>query len=244
MMPTALSVSTNSTSTVLSYIVNVYGNLSDAHGNGVKNEIVMLHYTFPGSSTWYPISSASTDAHGEYYVQWMPSATGYFTIEAEWAGNATHIASNGKLNLCVLPYESTYAFSVESNSTVSDLSFDTTSQRLSFSTSGENGTTGYARVTISKALVPDITRLKVRLDGIDYNYSAASLDDSWLLTFTYSHSTHQVQVYLDINAIPEYPSATMLAVLIISTALMAAALFKKKRAHMSKATRTQNTNPI
>jgi parallel beta-helix repeat protein len=220
MMPTALSISTNSTSSVLGYIVNIYGNLSDARENGLANETVMLCYTFSGSSTWYPISSGSTDAHGQYYVQWMPSATGYFTIEAEWAGNATHIASNSTVNLSVLPYQSSYAFSIESNSTISDLTFDTTSQRLSFSASGENGTTGYARVTIAKALVPDITRLKVRLDGIDYNYSAVSFDDSWLLTFTYNHSLHNVEVYLDMNAVPEIPKFLIFPIFMIATLLM------------------------
>lgn len=226
-MPTTLSVTTNSTSTVLGYIVNVYGNLSDAHGNGMANETVILYYTFPGLSTWYPISSGSTDAHGQYYVQWMPQATGYFTIRAEWAGNATHLASNDTVTLGVLPYQNTYAFSVESNSTVSGLTFDTSSQTLVFSVSGENGTEGYARVTIAKALVPDVTKLQVRLDGVDYSYSAVSLDDSWLLTFTYSHSTHQVEVLLNTNAVPEFPSTNILAVL-MALATFAAVLVKKR----------------
>ena len=227
-MPTALSVMTNSTSTVLSYIVNVYGNLSDAHGNCMANETVMLYYTFSGSSTWYPISSGSTDAYGQYYVQWMPSATGYFTIEADWAGNATHLASNDTVSLSVLPYQNTYAFSVESNSTVSGLTFDTNSQTLSFSVSGESGTEGYARVTIAKALVPDITKLQVQLDGVNYSYFAVSLDDSWLLTFTYSHSAHRVEVYLVTNAVPEFPSILILPLFLIAT-LLAVIIYRRRK---------------
>jgi parallel beta-helix repeat protein len=228
MMPTTLSVTTNSTSTVLGYVVNIYGNLSDAHENGLANELVMLHYTFPGSLTWYPISSASTDTLGQYYIQWLPQATGYFTIKAEWAGNATHVASYSNVTLSVIPYQSTYAFSVESNSTVSGLTFDTASQKLSFSASGENGTTGYVRITIAKALVPDVTKLEVRLDGVEYNYSALSLDDSWLLVFTYNHSIHQIEVCLDPSAVPEFPSFIILPLFMIAT-LLATIVWRKKR---------------
>jgi parallel beta-helix repeat protein len=228
MMPTALSVTTNSTSTVLGYIVNIYGNLSDAHGNGLTNELVTLHYTFPGSSTWFPISSGNTDANGQYYVQWMPQATGYFTILAEWAGNATHLASNSTVNLSVLPYQSTYAFSVESNSTVTGLTFDTNNQKLSFSVSGPNGTTGYAKVTIAKALVLNITMLQVSLDDVEYSYSAVSLDDSWLLTFTYNHSIHQVNVYLDKSIIPEFPTFPVLLLFMATVLLLTCAAARRK----------------
>jgi hypothetical protein len=160
-------------------------------------------------------------------VQWIPSATGYFIIKAEWAGNSTYTSVNNTVTLSVIPYENQYAFSVESNSTVSGLTFDTNSQTLSFSVSGENGTEGYARVTIAKDLVPDITQLKVRLDGVDYNYSAVSLDDSCLLAFTYNHSTHDVEVFLDINTVPEIPSLSVPALLMIITMLIAALLRRK-----------------
>jgi parallel beta-helix repeat protein len=228
LMPTSLSVTTNSASTVMGYIVSVYGNLSDAHGIGLANELVMLYYTFPGSSSWYPISSGSTDSDGKYYVQWMPQATGYFTIKAEWGGNATHIASNSTVNLSVLPYQSTYAFSVESNSTVTGLTFDTTSQKLSFSVSGPSGTTGYAKVTIAKALVLNITMLQVSLDDVEYSYSAVSLDDSWLLTFTYNHSIHQVNVYLDKSIIPEFPTFPVVLLFMATVLLLTCALTRRR----------------
>jgi PKD repeat protein len=227
-MPTAVSIHTSSSSTAVGFTVNIGGSLTDFYGEPLENELVVLFYTFPGVTNWYPISSSITNSSGNYYVQWAPQATGYFTIRAEWAGNATHLASNDTVSLSVLPYQSTYAFSVESNSTVSGLTFDANSQTLSFSVSGENGTEGYARVTIAKALVPDITQLEVRLDGIDYNYSAVSLDDSWLLSFTYSHSLHQVEVYLDSSAIPEFSLATVLTIFIVIT-LLAAAMTKKNR---------------
>lgn len=219
-MPTSISVSIEAPSSVLGFSVGIHGRLNDIHGVGMSNELVVLYYTLLGVQNWYPISSTMTDDNGNYSVLWIPSATGCFFLKAEWNGNTTHLASNDTVSLSVLPYQNTYVFSVESNSTVSDLTFDTTSQRLSFTASGENGTTGYARVTIAKALVPDIARLKVRLDGIDYNYSAVSLDDSWLLTFTYNHSLHNVEVYLDINAVPEIPTFLVFPIFMIATLLM------------------------
>ena len=41
-------------------------------------------------------------------------------------------------------------------------------------------------------MVNDATSLRIYLDGEEIEYSIASLDDSWLLHFTYHHSTHKV----------------------------------------------------
>jgi PKD repeat protein len=175
-MPTSISVSINASSSVLGFSVGIYGQLNDIHGVGLSDELVVLYYTLPGVQNWYPISSFMTGDNGSYTVLWIPSATGYFFLKAEWNGNTTHIASNGTVTLSVI-YQNTYAFSVESNSTVSGLAFNMTTQALSFSVSGETGTTGYAKITIAKALVPNITDLEVRIDDVEYSYSAVSLDD-------------------------------------------------------------------
>ena len=77
--------------------------------------------------------------------------------------------------------------------------------------------------------MPDISKLKVRLDGIDYNYSAASFDDSWLLMFTYNHSSHDVEVFLDITAVPEIPPFLVFPIFII-TALLGVVAHRRKHA--------------
>jgi PKD repeat protein len=227
-MPTFVSISTSSSSTFVGFAVDINGTLYDFYGNGLENEPVVLYYTFPGVMTWFPISSGITDHLGHYYVQWIPTATGYFTIKAEWAGNTTHSGTSNTITLSAIPYQNQYIFSVESNSTISALAFNTTNWELSFTASGPSGSRGYVKITVAKSLVFNITNIRVYLDGNESEYSITSLDNSWLLTFDYIHSTHQVVVDLDINIIPEFPPATILPLFMLVT-LIATILLKKKK---------------
>ena len=87
-------------------------------------------------------------------------------------------------------------FFVESNSTVSELFFNSTSRELSFAVSGESGTEGYVEITIAKSLVSSVQDVKVYLDGTQLSVAITEDGDSWLLRFTYMHSTHHVIVSL------------------------------------------------
>ena len=51
-----------------------------------------------------------------------------------------------------------------------------------------------------------------------------AIGDSWLLTFTYMHSTHQVAVDLDINIIPEFSSFLIILSFKIATSLAVACM--------------------
>ena len=82
------------------------------------------------------------------------------------------------------------------SATVSDLSFNSQGRRLSFSEEGPENTSGYTKVYIAKSLIEDISDLKVVFDGKQTEYTASLTDDSWLLYFTYQHSTHQVEIDL------------------------------------------------
>lgn len=202
MMPTFITISTNSSSTVVGCKVDVTGTLHDIHGNGLENETVVLHYNFRGISTWTPITSDTTNDLGYYHAVWIPPATGYFTVEAKWNGNATHLGTSNTTTLSSLIYNSQYVFSVESNSMIQELVFNTTSWQLSFTATGPNGTEGYARITVAKSLIENVTNAKVYLDCNPLEYSIASTDESWLLTFSYKHSTH----YVVVDLTPEYPT--------------------------------------
>ena len=91
-------------------------------------------------------------------------------------------------------------FFVESNSTFSDLFFNSTSAELSFTVSGENGTAGYVEITIAKSLVSSVQDVKAYLDGTELNVAITSDQDSWLLSFSYTHSTHNVRISLAATA--------------------------------------------
>jgi parallel beta-helix repeat protein len=227
-MPTFVSISTNAPSTLVGFIADITGGLHDFYGDKLKGESVYLSYTFPGAAAWVPITSCVTDNDGHYRAQWAVPATGYFTINAEWLGNATHIGATNNVTLNILPYQNQYVFSVESNSTISDLVFDAQSRKLTFTATGMNGTTGYTKVTVAKSLVQDITNLKVRIDRTEYNYTVVDLNDSWVLSFTYNHSTHSMEVDLNPNAIPEF-SPVLIPLLLILATLLVWKVYKRRR---------------
>jgi parallel beta-helix repeat protein len=224
-IPTSLSILTNCSSTLDAFKVEVKGTLLDIYSGRLKGETIVLSYTFAGIGIWTPITSDSTDDLGEFRIVWFPPATGNYMLKAEWSGNSTHFGVSSTIAVSTIPYENQYVFTVESNSTISDLIFDQNSGHLSFGVSGENGTTGYTRVTIAKSLIIDVTKIKILLDGLEYNYTVTELNDSWVLFFTYNHSVHQVQVDLQ-AAIPEFPSFLILALFMIGTVLAVAACKK------------------
>jgi hypothetical protein len=91
-------------------------------------------------------------------------------------------------------------FFVESNSTVSEPFLNSTSAELSFTVSGPSATAGYVKVTIAKSLVSSVQNVKVYLDGSQLDVAITSDADSWLLSFTYVHSTHHVRISLVADA--------------------------------------------
>jgi hypothetical protein len=130
------------------------------------------------------------------------------------------------LNIGSLP------FSVVSNSTVSELTFNSTGIVLSFTVSGSPGTTGYANITVAKALIRNITELVIYIDGRQTNYTMTSTDFSWELYLTYHHSTHRVIAVL--NSSPAAQSVQMpvdkmtLLGLIITLIIIATVLVARK----------------
>jgi hypothetical protein len=73
-----------------------------------------------------------------------------------------------------------------------------------FTATGENGTTGYVKVTIAKDLMANITDLKVYLDESNLDYTVTSTETAWILNFVYTHSTHSIVVNLgELNYVPE-----------------------------------------
>jgi hypothetical protein len=200
-IPTSISISTDVPSSFVGFIVTVYGNLNDTFGAAVFGEPVFLHYTFPEYGSWIPVTSDVTDESGEYNINWIPPATGSFTLKAEWKGNATHSGSSDIVSLSIMPYKNEQVFSVESNSTVTGFVFNSTSLKFKFSVSGPDDTKGYVKLIVAKSIVTDVTGVEVLLDGKKMSYSISSLgDSSWLLLFSYAHSTHDVTISLGVQS--------------------------------------------
>lgn len=90
-------------------------------------------------------------------------------------------------------------FSIDSNSTVSDFAFNSTSEELFFTVRGPSGTTGYMNITISTTLLPDTSGLIIYIDNQEVNFTTTTFGDTQQIYFTYHHSTHQVAMYLPTN---------------------------------------------
>ncbi len=141
-------------------------------------------------------------------------------------------------------------FKIESNSTWTNLYFNSTSVTLTFTVSGENGTTGYTKAYIAKTLVPAFTGATVALDGKSTNFTVTETTDYWVFEFTYHHSTHQVAIDLanddnqevdtnplpntspaDTSTIPEFPLFAVVGTIVLASAALV--LVRKKNSQPS-----------
>ncbi len=85
-------------------------------------------------------------------------------------------------------------FNIESNSTVTEFSFNSSIPELTFTVSGPDGSTGYVKATISKDFIPSADNIKVYLDCNLTDRTIDSSGNSWIVMFTYHHSIHRVAI--------------------------------------------------
>jgi hypothetical protein len=125
----------------------------------------------------------------------------------------------------VQPLNGNASFSVESNSTLSSIIFNSETNEASFTVTGPNGTIGYIRCIIPTTLLPNPDLLTLYLDGNKTTgYSLTELSqDSWLLYFTYHHSFHTIM--LSMQTLPQ-TDFTIYAVIVAAAilALLAAGI--------------------
>lgn len=168
------------------------------------------------------IGMGNTTQDGEYSVIWMPTATGTWWISAGLApfwpatdGNYPDEASDA-LCLNVIPYADS-VFSVISNATVSQLAFNSTSMKLSFTLEGTGGTVGFVDVFTSKTLLEDPSVLEVYLNTTRLSpeeYTVSAMDNSWRLRLEIPFaSKYDVSIM-----IPEFASTIYTLVFLIFTA--------------------------
>ncbi len=118
-----------------------------------------------------------------------------FSFDNIDANHTINVTFNTPTTPTPTPSPSETQFLIDSNSTISALSFNATTPEISFTVNGTSGTTGYINATISKNLMPNGENIKINLDGNPYNYTITSNQDWWIITFTYQHSIHQIKIY-------------------------------------------------
>ncbi len=211
----------------------VSGYLTDSAGNPIRGAIASLG---THTSGWYSNNSGyyfTTAPAGIYNLKIQPRTGPNFPIYTETSFNLTGDVSR---NFILAASQSTSQpandqkiFEVQSNSTVSELSFNSNSNSLSFRVSGPSGTTGYTKAIIAKSLMPNFTGTTAALDGQNMTFTLTSTSDYWIMDFTYSHSTHQIVIGLasaNTSTIPEFTPITLVLGIMLVSAV--SALARKK----------------
>ncbi len=227
-----LTIACQSSTTYSNFQVEITGSLI-ADQQGVPFTPIQLSYSVNGGNSWNDLTLVNTDSNGNFLAVWNPAVTGDYLLNAEWAGNDEYLQVNTTVSFVVTPFEKESVFSVQSNSTLSEISFNSTTRELSFVVSGPPGTTGYVDVYFAKSLINDASTLNIRLDGNQIPYTAQSIGDSWLISFAYHHSTHQVTMNLNATS-PSIPTRQIIlwaiyGVIADAIAIVTILLFLRKR---------------
>ncbi len=217
----SIALACSSSTSYSNFKVDVTGCLS-ADGAGIPSSSIQLSYKADNGDSWVDLATVTTDGSGQFSALWLPSVSGNYVLKASWAGNSAYSATSVTISFSVTPFGEENVFWMTSNSTVSKLSFNSENKKLCFCVEGPDGTTGYVNVHISKTLLTDSSNLKVFLDENPVTASVESQEDSWLVSLTYSHSTHDVTINLEAAA---FDQVQIGQILIFALPLTAIALF-------------------
>jgi nitrous oxidase accessory protein NosD len=213
--------------------ITIEGTLSYG-GTGVSFAALQVSYSVDSGTSWNEIGMVNTDVNGDYSATWLPPDIGTYQIRVSWEGNATIPKTFTVVYLLVVASQTNDLISVGSNSTITLFNFNADTQEITFNVSGPSETTGYVKIYISKTLFQNVTEAAVYLDGEQINYTTSSTDESWILYFVYSHSTHNVAVKLA-NAAPESPNSVGVwlatAIVVACAASVGFLLYFRKRKH-------------
>ena len=224
------------------YRVEISGTCSN-NNIGLTNNEIQLYSSKNGGKTWEPLALVNTNNEGKFTATWISLTSGTFLIKAECPANTEYNSATATVNLVIEPFignnNGENIFTITSNSTISELIFNSKTSELSFIASGNTGSTGYVSINIPKTLIKDVSDLKVYLDGKELTYNSSQESDTWVITITYTHSTHTIVMQLtNSNLQNQNPQSiqlwtTIIVIAIIGTIITAVAIITslKKKQH-------------
>jgi hypothetical protein len=171
--------------------VEISGNLM-LNDNSISNSPILLSYSVTGGNSWQSLTLVNTLTEGSFKAIWNPDVTGNYLIKATSEKTLTMNGASKIINLALTPDPEHNVFTLTSNSTITQFTFNPDSKELRFIASGTSGTKGYVNIYIPKTILSDISTLKAYIDGTQTNFTSEPQTDSWLISFTYSHSTHTI----------------------------------------------------
>jgi hypothetical protein len=193
--PTNLELTCQSTTLSNSFNVEIGGKLSGSEKN-IPNADIQLSYCVSTGQKWVSLPTVKTDDNGRFAADWQLPASGIYTVKALWSGDQKYEQSAKTISFAVTPFQNNEVFSITSNSTITDLKFDSANMQLSLMVNGSSETTGYINIVMAQSLVPNADALKIYLDGKEVAHTIEAQSDYWLITFTYHHSSHKVTIDL------------------------------------------------
>jgi hypothetical protein len=209
----ALSVSCVSSITESSFNVKINGALN-FDGNSISGAPIRISYSVNDGDSWQDLTTVHTDSDGSYSALWLLQVTGDYLLKAVYNGSERYLSTSKIVNFAIEPCEQQKVFSINSNSTITQLVFSSTNNELCFNVSGSSGTSGYVEVYIPKSLLNDTSTMKVYLDNNQIDYTAYDKGDYWLLYFTYNHSSHTVTVQLNASGGSSLPFIAIAAIIV------------------------------
>ena len=158
-----------------------------------------------------------------------PHPTATFQPTAAPTASPTPASSPSSFQFDISVGEKTYPVTANSNSSVTDLTFNPATKELNFKANGLTGTTGYCRITIPTNLVGgELSIYKdeiLLIKNVDYTQSNDGTNN--ILQINYNHSTHNFKI-VGTQAIPEFPSLLILIGLVGLISLCVVLVGKRK----------------
>jgi hypothetical protein len=235
-LPTpTIDVSCRSTTTVTGFKVEIDGTIS-LNGNPLSDQPVLVSYSVTGGQVWQSLTMVKTLSDGKFVAVWTPSVTGNYLIKATVERSSTMNEASKTINLALTPDAEQNVFTLTSNSTITQFAFNSTTKELGFIASGPSGTKGYVNIYIPKTIINDISTLKTYLDGNEISFNSESQADSWLISFTYSHSQHTITMVMEdaqqvshtnSDSLPQWLIITV-AVTLVAVVAAVAVVFKSR----------------
>ncbi len=212
--------------------VTVSGTLTHNH-TAIPNASVYIGYSADCGANWKNFSWVQTHSDGTFAAVWLPNATGNYMLNVHWEGNDTLHWLDATANMALTYDFSGNEFAVISNSTIVDLAYNSTTQKLSFVTNGTSDTTGYTYVCIPKTALINPQMLQIHMDGASASFGSESQEDVWVISCIYSQSEHAFTVQIPfVDAIPPETMPWTLIVLvavIVVVAVGAVAVVVRRR---------------
>ena len=125
----------------------------------------------------------------------------------------------------VIVESTAFNISAKANSTISNFAFDKDVKTITFNVEGES-VTGFCNLTIPLSLFEGPYTITIDNVTVLEGYDAPTNGTHAFIDFTYSHSTHKIEIF-GTAVIPEFPQIIIMPLFMIAT-LLAVVAYRRK----------------